>query len=82
MIMKRARVLLTIIVIFAIVAGALAFKAHRGVTIFYRSTANGTGACTATLVNYTMVVTVSATVYCTTVPNAPCSVRCTFRVSI
>lgn len=43
--MKRARILLAIIMLFAIAGGTLAFKANRGVLIVFKKNAAGT-ACT------------------------------------
>lgn len=40
--MKKARIMLTAIAMFAVVGGALAFKAHRGVLIVFKKNAAGT----------------------------------------
>ena len=73
--MKRAKIALTAIAVFAVVGGTLAFGSYRNITTFYRPTAAGTGACTLTANNTIPVNTTTGTVYATTVPGAPCSIK-------
>jgi hypothetical protein len=51
--MKRAKFALTAIAVFAVVGGALAFKANRTANQFYRTTVLGGNCTSATTVLYT-----------------------------
>ncbi|GAA0556415.1 hypothetical protein [Chitinophaga japonensis] len=73
--MKRAKIALTAIVMFAVVGGALAFKSYRGITTYYRLTADGTGECTLTNVNFGPVPSPAGTVYATTIEGVDCTMR-------
>jgi hypothetical protein len=59
--MRKAKVILSAIAVFAIVGGAMAVKASkaskRGVLIFYRTTTNPAALCSIPLLNYTTVPT-------------------------
>lgn len=79
--MKTARILLIAIGILSIIAGAFAFKVHRGAIAYCRSTANGAGACTTTLFNFSCIPTFNGTVYCTTVPGAPCTLTASLIIA-
>ncbi|GAA0552416.1 hypothetical protein GCM10009415_37980 [Chitinophaga japonensis] len=79
--MKTAKIMLTEIGIFTIMAGILAFKVHRdhvrGVVAYCRSTALGTGVCTTTHLNHSCVPTPNGTCYCTTILGDPCTIAAT-----
>ncbi|WP_145717975.1 hypothetical protein [Chitinophaga japonensis] len=78
--MKRAKIALTAIALFAVVGGALAFKSYRGITTYYRLTADGTGACTLTADNTTFVPAANGTVYATTLEDVDCQVRANLAI--
>lgn len=78
--MKRAKIALTAIALFAVVGGALAFKSYRGITTYYRLTADGTGVCTTSTINTTPVADPNGTVYATTVFGDPCTITATLAL--
>lgn len=76
--MKRAKIALTAIGMFAIIGGALAFKSYRGITTFCRIGAPGV--CTTTYQNTSFNPTNVGATYCTTLPGANCTQRASLFV--
>jgi hypothetical protein len=78
--MRRAKLILSGVALFALVGGAFAFKATRGVTSFCRVSAQP-GVCTFQLNNATVYTTAAptsgVTTYCTLSPTAQCSATVT-----
>ncbi|WP_089784215.1 hypothetical protein [Chitinophaga sp. YR573] len=69
--MKRAKIMLSAIAIFAIVGGALAFKANRNVVVFYTGTAGKCTVLTAGTTTLTApIINVSTTPLTTGCPTA------------
>ena len=69
--MKKAKVLLTAIGIFAIVGGTLAFKANRNASVFCSTTFSTI--CTSVLTSFTIAPNVQLIKgYCTDIEDAPC----------
>ena len=65
--MKKAKILLTAIGIFAIVGGALAFKANRGARIFCATTTGTAGQCNIPVKDWTLTnLSQPVKGYCTT----------------
>ena len=52
--MKKAKILLTAIGVFAIIGGALAFKANRNAVIYCSTTSAIAGQCNISLPNFTL----------------------------
>ncbi|HEY1200077.1 MAG TPA: hypothetical protein VGE79_03800 [Niastella sp.] len=65
--MKKAKILLTAIAVFAVVGGAMAFKARVGHTIYTTAIAGQPGAPVAA----TTTTTGAVKVYVTDLPNTP-----------
>jgi hypothetical protein len=78
--MRKAKLILSGIALFAVVGGAFAFKATRGTVSFCR-VANTPGVCTTTLQNVTHFTTNAptqgVTTYCTLSPTASCTATVT-----
>ena len=73
--MKKAKILLTAIGIFAIVGGALAFKANRGAVVFCSTGMGVAGRCDIPVVDATLTTAGQAIKgYCTTHSNLACPV--------
>jgi hypothetical protein len=72
--MKKAKIILTAIGVFALVGGALAFKANRGGALFCATAPAAAGACNNFVPDYTITALAGAPYvgYCTTHPLAPC----------
>jgi hypothetical protein len=74
--MRKAKLILSGVALFAVVGGAFAFKAHRGVTSFCRVAAQP-GVCTTTYINTSFslstTTTIGPTTYCTFSPTAQCT---------
>jgi hypothetical protein len=73
--MKKAKIILTAITVFALVGGALAFKASKfGAKVYCTTSPNGS--CSFTLFNYTTVDQGLGTIedtYCSSIPTTdPC----------
>jgi hypothetical protein len=68
--MKKARLLLAGIAMFAIAGGAIAAKSKRGEALFCSTTAGVTGTLKT---NYTLTNTGTLYSYCTILPNATVS---------
>ena len=73
--MRKAKLILSGVALFAVVGGAFAFKATRGAQSFCR-VAGSPGACTTTINDITFfttnVATTGVTTYCTNVLGANC----------
>jgi hypothetical protein len=76
--MKKAKIVLSAIAVFAVVGGAFAFKANRAANRFYTAP-NATAPCTvSTLLPYTTSVIVGAPTirtYASTAPAPQCPTR-------
>ena len=73
--MKKAKILLTAIGIFAIVGGALAFKAKRDAQIFCSTTSAVAGLCNILVADFTLTnVPQPIKGYCTTNPVLSCPI--------
>jgi hypothetical protein len=69
-VMRKAKIVLTTIAIFAVVGGALAFKAKRNVTTFCRL--GSPGVCTLTYEDATYNNAVNLATYCTIIEANGC----------
>jgi hypothetical protein len=78
--MRKAKLILSGIALFAVVGGSFAFKAHRGISSYCRIAAQP-GVCTTTYVNTsfstTTIPTFGVTTYCTLIPGAQCTATVT-----
>jgi hypothetical protein len=74
--MKKAKIFLSAFAVLALVAGALAFKASKGSTIFCTTTTGhtaGTTACPASFFSTYDVTTGTQDKFCTVTDNTTCA---------